>query len=261
MSHCNPLLKGQPRRKPALHPPSVSARCGHRLWPDPGSCPVGSADLHLAECQSSNARDMAGLSLPEGDQRLCGASPRHPRLAPNGEPSNRPTKRNGSGGSATSEVWNSKESAASEPPAKYPAGRAGGAIRTRRRVFIAARLAGVARPRPAGVRRQLTTGLALHHPKANEGNFAVDMQRGSASGNHPHPFRHGCIDDLAERCRAIRGPLSSPPRWTRVTIPRSGQSHPAGDSLGTHSCRLHAEEWWGSLGVRTLGTRLTGWAR
>lgn len=134
-------------------------------------------------------------------------------------------------------------------------------MRTRRRVFIAARLAGLARPRPAGARRQLTTGLALHHPKTNEGNFAVDMQRGSVSGDDPRPSRRGCVDDLAEHCCAIRGTLSSPPRWTRATMPRSGQSHPAGDSLGTHICCLHSEEWWGQLGVRTPGTRLTGWAR
>lgn len=78
MSYCNPLLKGQPSRKPALHPPRVIARCGHRLWPDPGSCPVGSADLYVAGCPASSARGMAGLSLPEGNQRLCGAGPPAP---------------------------------------------------------------------------------------------------------------------------------------------------------------------------------------
>ena len=29
----------------------------------------------------------------------------------------------------------------------------------------------------------------------------------------------------------------------------------------THLSCLQCKEWWGQLGVRTLGARLTGWAR
>jgi hypothetical protein len=75
-------------------------------------------------------------------------------------------------------------------------------------------------------------------------------------GTDPHPSRRECGDDLAERCCAIWEPC----------LRRRGGCGPACLGVGsysrpraaqvatpTRSCCPHGKEWWGQLGLRTLG--------